>query len=440
MHTDPLKSHNENTRRDFLKGLAKTCLGVEIGRNSLLGSGLVSLSQFSQAETKATSTRKNPAKSIIYLFMDGGMSQHDTFAPKAKAKPFYDNLKTKADDIVVSSLLEKTSKHIHKASIIHSMTSTDGGHPEAVYHMPRSYSKRSDIVHPPVGSWISKLKGKNNPDLPAFVNILGGSADCDAGWMGGNYTGALIKNAKDGLANIKQFNQVSSEGFDAQLDLLNKANNAFFKKFPQQQVSSMQDVYNEATKTMQSKDLVAFDINKESAKVKENYGNTRFGQGCLLAARLAEAGVTFTQVRLGGWDMHYGIESSLSTQVPELDNVLSALLEDLERRGILDSTLVVVASEFGRSPEHSDINVGRGHHPSSWSHVLFGGGVKEGFIYGETDSSNNKVTENPVTYGDFNATLAYSLGVNPNTILYSPSGRPFQVGGKKGKAVTDIFA
>ncbi len=440
MRTDPLKSHTENTRRDFLKGLAKTCLGVEIGRSTLLGSSLTTLNQFSHAEASATAPRDNPAKSIIYLYMNGGMSQHDTFAPKAGAKPFYDSINTKADDIVVSSLLEKTSKHMHKASIIHSMTSTDGGHPAANYHMPRSYSKRSDIVHPPVGSWISKLKGKNNPDLPAFVNILGSSGQCDAGWLGGNYTGALIKNPNDGLANINKYYKVSDEAFASQLDLLNKANSEFFKKFPQQQVSSMQDVYGEATKTMLSKDLVAFDINQESSQVRERYGNSKFGQGCLLAARLAEAGVTFSQVSFNGWDMHYGIESSLANKVPELDQVLSALLEDLERRGILDSTLVVVASEFGRDWRHSDVNVGRGHQPASWSHIFFGGGVKQGFTYGATDKNNNKITENPVTYGDFNATLAYGLGVNPNTILYSPSGRPFQVGGKKGKAVADIFA
>jgi uncharacterized protein (DUF1501 family) len=166
------------------------------------------------------------------------------------------------------------------------------------------------------------------------------------------------------------------------------------------------------------------------------YGNDSFGQGCLLARRLVEHGVRFVEVNLGGWDMHQDIYTRLPEKLSTLDQGLGALLGDLDGRGLLEDTLVVLTSEFGRTPKINQ-NSGRDHYPKAFSSVLWGGGVNGGQVYGKTDKGI-EVTENKVTVPDFNATIAYALGLPLDTVLYSPSKRPFTVA-DKGQPVTALF-
>jgi len=439
MRRDPLNKYSETNRRDFIKGLAKTCLGVEIGRQGMMSGAFSALSPNAFAAESATYTPiSKPVTSIINIYLYGGLSHTDSFNAKETGKPVYDTIKTAAEETYFTKPLEKLAKIMNKGTVIHSMNSKNGGHPEGEYEMFTSYNRRPDVIHPVSGAWISKFQGKANPTLPAFVSIGGGGRRATAGWLGAKYTGAIISNPDKGLKNIEQTPHLNGEQFNKQYDMLTKMNSSFYEAFPQQQVASLQSIYDEAIKTMTSKDLVAFDLNQESAAVREKYGAS--GKSCLLAARLAEAKVRFINISYGFWDHHFNIEATLAPRLEDLASSIEALITDLERRGILESTLVVVSSEMGRKAGDLDLNKGREHHPGCWSQLVFGGPVKQGFTYGATDKANMKVVETPVSPGDMNATLAYAMGINHDQILYSPSGRPFKIGGKKGKPITDIFA
>ncbi len=188
---------------------------------------------------------------------------------------------------------------------------------------------------------------------------------------------------------------------------------------------------------MNSSKLEAFDIKGEPDKVKELYGDHAFGQGCMLARRLVEAGVRCIEVEMGGWDNHRDLFQTLPAKAAELDQGLSTLIYDLEAKGLLSKTLVVLATEFGRTPKINQ-NAGRDHHPAVFSCALAGGGVRGGQVYGASDSQAAVVQDDPVSVADFNATIAYALGLPLKQEVVSPSGRPFKVA-HDGEPITALF-
>ena len=191
--------------------------------------------------------------------------------------------------------------------------------------------------------------------------------------------------------------------------------------------------------TTVSKDLEAFDLSRESEDARAAYGTERFGQGVLLARRLVERGVRFVEVEYGGFDWHADNFEQMEEKIPVLDQALAALLADLKASGKLDTTLIVVATEFGRTPKITP-NGGRNHYPKAFSALMAGGGIQGGQVYGATDKTGAKVIENPVNAKDFNATLAFALGLPHDLPLMSPTKRPFRMGGLDGKPITDLFA
>ncbi len=232
---------------------------------------------------------------------------------------------------------------------------------------------------------------------------------------------------------------MTPEDFERRLTLADKMNRQFHGKYPNADVKAYEELYREAIALMNSKDLKAFDLGQESQATRDLYGSGRFAQGCLLARRLVENGVRFVEVELGGWDTHYDNFTGVAGRCEEFDQAYAALITDLEKRGKLDDTLVVVATEFGRSPEiNTEHQGGRDHHPAAFSCLLAGGGVKGGMKYGTTDASAQKVKENVVTVQDFNATIAYALGLPYDTVVMSPSKRPFKIA-DKGQPVTSLF-
>jgi uncharacterized protein (DUF1501 family) len=198
-------------------------------------------------------------------------------------------------------------------------------------------------------------------------------------------------------------------------------------------------MYDEALRLMSSRDLAAFDISQEPEALREAYGQTQLGQGALLARRLVEHGVRFVEVVDGGWDTHNDNFDELEDLVPNLDRALATLLADLDSRGLLEETLVVVTTEFGRTPTIVTDRMGRNHYPKAYSSLLAGGGVRGGRSWGRTDETGSNVIENPVTVPDFNATIAHALGLPLEQQIFSPSGRPFTVA-DKGVPVTELFA
>jgi hypothetical protein len=248
----------------------------------------------------------------------------------------------------------------------------------------------------------------------------------------------MLRDPEGGLQNSAMSRGMTEERFNFHRSLAEKLDQPFVERYDQKNVRAYTDMYADAIKLMRSKDLAAFDLSPEPEAMKERYGKNPFGQGCLLARRLLEHGVSFVEVSMGGWDTHNSNFINVPTQAATLDAAFSTLLDDLQHRGMLDDTLIVLATEFGRTPE-INTNEGRDHHPQAFTCVLAGGGVKGGIVHGKTDERGAKIVEKPVKVGDFNATIGYALGLPLDQVLYSPSMRPFTVA-DKGQPLVDLFA
>jgi hypothetical protein len=376
--------------------------------------------------------------------MAGGMSHLDTFdvKPGRDVQGPVEAIGSKGD-FQISQYLPKTAEVADNMCVINSMSSTQGAHEQGQYMLHSSYSQRGTITHPSIGSWVVRLKGRQNETLPGFVSVGGNPKNATSGFMSAEYTGVPLGRPNEGLKDSKRAHSVSEENFDKRLAIADALNRKFHEKYNVPQIKAYESLYDEAVKLMKSSDLKAFDINEEPEAVRSKFGDNNFGQGCLLARRLVQAGVRFVEVTLGGWDTHYDNFTAVEARASQLDQGYSALIKDLAAKGLLDSTLVVIATEFGRSPNIvSEHNNGRDHHPACFSTVMAGGGIKGGMKYGKSDRDGDRPDENPVTLQDFNATIAHALGLDHSQVIYSPSGRPFRMGGADeslGKPLTSIF-
>jgi len=418
----------ELSRREFAKTIAKTYLGV----NALIyGPNLI-----------ARTTRVPTARHVIFLNMSGGMTHLDTFDPKPENKEVMgetEAINTSADGIQLGHWLPKTARQMHLASLVRSVNSNQGAHDQANYLLHTSYQKRGTIVHPSMGSWVSKLSGTLNETLPDNVKINGGSGIIGAGYFESKHGPLPLGNPNAGIQNVKKSGYVEETMYNKRLDASRLLNKDFSTDFPQKQVRAYSDLYDNAISLMKSRDLESFDLTKESEETRDRYGRDNFGQGCLLARRLIENKVRFVEVSYGGWDMHNDVFGNMETRGAVLDSGLSSLLDDLSVRGLLSETMVVVASEFGRSPEIKAGRVGRDHHPSAFSVLFAGGGIKGGYVHGKSDERAHYVEENGVDIESINATIAYAMGLSVEKITYSPSGRPFKVSNGK-PPILDILS
>jgi len=415
------------SRRDFLSTLARNLLGVSF-LPLLAGQG------------RAATHSGKKAKQVIYLYMSGAMSQFETFDPKPRSDS---QGESKAIDTNVAGMklgenLPELAKLANELVLIRSLSTETGAHGPGAYLMRTSYREIASTRHPSLGPWIQKLSGKANPVLPASVVIGAGSGHPGSGYLGAQYMPVPIGRASQGLQNTKPPKYLSEAQFDHRMRLAQRFDRAFENKFPTSEVNGYTKLYDEAIQLMRSDELKVFDINKETKQVREAYGNHGFGQGCLLARRLVQAGVRFVEVGLGGWDDHNDISDRLPRRARELDQSLSALLTDLKSQGMLEETLVVIATEFGRTPQINQ-NAGRDHYPGAFSCVLAGGGVNGGTVYGATDKDGKTVEKDPVSVGDFNSTIAHAMGLPHDEEIYSPDGRPFTLG-HDGTPLTTLFS
>ena len=216
-------------------------------------------------------------------------------------------------------------------------------------------------------------------------------------------------------------------------------NEQFTSRYDTKQARAYAQMYDEAVKLMKSEDLKAFDLSRENQATRKAYGENSFGQGCLLARRLVENGVRFIEVDSGGWDTHDDNFTRVQERAAELDQALAALLADLDSKGMLDKTMVVLATEFGRTPTIiENRNNGRNHYPQAFTCLLAGGGIQGGRKYGKTDAEGREIEDDLVSVPDFNATIAYGLGLPLDAEVYSPSRRPFKVA-DKGAPILSLF-
>ena len=415
-------------RRRFLELAAGSFLGVSTSNSFGAAGGKTEIAPLAR-----------PAKQLIYLYMEGGMSHLDTFDLKTghenqgSTRP----INTNVDGIRVSSHLPNLAKHADKLCIVNSLTSTAGDHEKGNYFMHTSYQQRATIRHPGLGAWHHKLKGKLNPTLPASVFVGRESRfHGSGGFFEPEFEPLAINEPQSGLKYARAL--VEKTRFERRLDLANDIDAEFLKRYHSKPIRAYGHMYADAVRLMDSPDLEAFNIHKEDAKTKERYGTEPFGQGCLLARRLVERDVRTVEVSFGGWDTHQNNFTSLPELCHTMDQAVAALLHDLERIGKLNDTIVVLTTEFGRTPLINQ-NVGRDHYPQAFTSVLAGGGFKSGYVHGKTSEGAEEVVEGSMTIPDFNASIAYALGIPVDQVMYSPTVRPFTVA-HKGKPQLQLFA
>lgn len=416
-------------RRDFIAFSAKAFLGV----------GLMPMAVRSTAFAGQESFSKGTAKNVIYLYMAGGMSHLDTFdtKPGSSQQGSTKTIGSNADGVRISEFFPELSRQMDKVAVINSLSSTQGAHEEGRYFLHSSYAKRGTIVHPGIGTWLAKYDGPRNPNLPSIVHVGNVNPGGGNGFLESRFAPLVIGNPEAGLQNSNMRAGVTEDEFHDALSLAQAFDVGFKSRYDQKKVNAYTDMYDDAVRLMNSADLEAFKLNKEPKLLREAYGKNPFGQGCLLARRLVEHDVRFVEVTLGGWDTHTNNFERVEEKSKVLDSAVATLLGDLSRRGMLEETMVVVATEFGRTPEING-NDGRDHSPTAFSCLLAGGGIRGGQVFGKTDDIGKHVIENKVEIPDFNATIAYGLGLPLEKTVYSDSGRPFKIA-DKGKPIADLF-
>jgi hypothetical protein len=406
---------------------------------TMLGVGL--LPHFLSRDTLAAdSAQGGKAKSVIYLYMDGGMSHVDTLDPKTgDVMGPTKSIKTSADGIQLGEYLPQTAKVMHHGTVLRSLSSTQGAHEQGNYFMHTSFQLRGTINHPSMGAWLQHFRGPGNPTLPGSVYIGNASRHPGAGFFSPELAPLFVNNPENGLKDIELQQGMTKTEHSARMQIAADLDAAFMQKFAKQRnVTAHSGAYDGAYRMMASADIVAFDLTQEPQPLRDAYGKEAFGQGCLLARRLVERGVRFVEVSLHGWDTHSNNFTATPDLCAQLDKALATLVNDLHQRGLLQDTLVVLATEFGRSPKINQ-SLGRDHYPLAFSSALFGGGVKGGFVLGSTDKRAEEVEDHKIGIPDFNATIGKALGLPLEEVVMSPSARPFTLA-DKGKPVLDVFA
>jgi hypothetical protein len=403
------------------------------------------LQQLAQAET-----RKGDDISVIHLFLTGGMSQMDTFDPKPNAKPEmrskFKPIPTSVPGLHVTEHLPRSAKLATKYTVIRSMTHKTPVHVPACGLILSGHLPLSSITHPCLGSVVSKEVGPRN-ELPAFVSVPGSTGYWEsAGYLEPRYNPFDAGNPNADKFQVRDLELplgVDWARMDRRRSLLKVADDRFRQYDSQNIIENMNSYYQTAFGLMQSpRAKKAFMIEEEPVKLREAYGRTSLGQGALLARRLVESGVRYVTISRGfnTWDHHANIFPALSdTFLPELDNAFSTLLEDLESRGLLKTTLVIVTGEFGRTPEING-NIGRDHWANAFSLCIAGAGVPGGQVWGETDENGAYITKDPVEIPDFMATIFDKLGIDYTKAYVNPLGRPTKLADDGAKPLKFLYS
>ncbi len=403
------------SRRDVLRLAAAGVTGV-----SLSGWLPVLASRAAAAGTRT--------KSCILLWMDGGPSHKDTFdlKPGTRDAGEFQPIATSVPGIQISEHFPRWARLMDHAAIVRSMTTAEGAHGRARYYMHTGYKEGSGgVVHPSLGAIVSAERGKEDFPLPNFVAV--GGRSYGAGFLGARHQPLIVNDPLRGVENLRP--TVASAHFEGRIGLLEEMERAFYSDYKAGVGIDHQTTYRRAVTLMQSKEARAFDLSLEPAQSRAAYGNSRFGDGCLLARRLVETGVPFVEVNLGGWDTHQDNFDRVKRLSQQVDPAVSALIGDLKDRGLLETTLLVWMGEFGRTPRINTRGAkpGRDHYPRAWSLVLAGGGIRGGQVIGKTDKEGASVIERPVSALDFLATVCKVLGIDPDKQNQTPIGRPIRI-------------
>jgi hypothetical protein len=340
----------------------------------------------------------------------------------ANISGIYRPIATSVPGLQITEKLPRVAPLMHHAAVLRGMSTGEADHGRARVYMHTGYRLgQGGLRYPGLGSLVSSQRGAPADGMPNFVvtgmhlNPANFAYVSSPGFLGPRHQPLIVADQNRGIENLAP----AASDFSDRLGVLEQMAQGFQRTNPGQASAAQRTVYQRALQLMRSDKARAFDLFREPEQVRSAYGNFAFGQGCLLARRLIEAGVPFVEVyhapTPGGWDVHtpQRVEEVRTLAFPQLDRAMSTLIADLDARGLLDSTLVVWMGEFGRTPR-VNAQGGRDHYGRAWTSVLFGGGVRGGQIIGRTDPTGATVADRPITALDFMATLCTLLGLDPN--------------------------
>ena len=423
-----------------------------LSRREFVYSGLIGglgLSMGDVFKLQAQSNTPAKAQSVIHIFLPGGAAAQETWDPKINAPSEYrgplKSIPTVIPGVHFSEYLSKTAKIADKLTVVRSMTHGEAAHERGVTSMFTGYKPSPAVNYPSFGSVIAHEQGGRN-SLPAYVCIPqkmdnNGNDTLGTGFLPTSFGPFSLGSdpAAPGFKVRDLSSNVSAERFDRRRSILDTVDSHFKYLESSDAINAMDTFYQQAYDLISSpKAREAFAIDKEELKMREFYGMGQAGQRLLMARRMVEAGVRYVSVTYGGWDMHTTIGNGISKTLPSFDQAYAALITDLDQRGMLDTTLVMISSEFGRTPKINK-DAGRDHWPRVFSVVFAGGGFKKGLVYGQSSVTGDDVDEKPVTVENLAATLYNQIGINPEGTLMADGGRPVKIV-YNGSVMSDLLS
>lgn len=421
------------SRREFLRS------------GTLGGLGLLACPDVARALALAPARDGARAQAVIHIFLQGGMSHLDTFDPKPLApvevrSPF-GSVRSALDGEPLGGLLVRTARVADRLAILRSVTHSEAAHERGTHNMLTGYRPSPAITYPSMGSVVAHELGGRKA-LPAYVCI----PDAREPFLGTGYLSTAFAPFSVGgepaargfrVRDLAGRPGVGTARLARRRELLEGLNASF--EAHSDAVAATEAFYRQAYALIESPSArAAFDLRKEPEALRRRYGLTRMGQRLLLARRLVEAGVRYVTVVDGGWDHHRRIDQGLRARMTETDPAFAALIEDLDQRGLLDRTLVLLTTEFGRTPRINR-DRGRDHWPRVFSVVMAGGGIKRGVVHGASSAEGSEVERDPVGPADIAATLFTLMGVDPDKRLLSQGGRPIRIV-RDGRVLREILA
>lgn len=426
------------SRRDFLYVGMVGGLGLTLGdffRKQAL------------AEQKNFESKEGVAKSVIHIFLPGGMSHQESFDPKPYAPVEYrgdmNSIETKVPGLRVNELLPRTATIADRLCVCQSMTHGEAAHERGTHNMFTGYRPSPALSYPSLGSVVSHEFGSKN-NLPPYVCIPGMPNEyAGSGYLSSAYGPfSLGADPADGSFTVRDLNLpsgVDESRFSRRRSMLSAVDDHFAKVEKADSVAAMGSFYDRAYSLISSPQArEAFNIAAEPNELRDKYGRHQAGQRMLMARRLVEAGVRFVSLTYGSWDYHDQIRNGMASQLPAFDQGFATLIEDLEARGLLDSTMVMVSSEFGRTPKING-TAGRDHWPKVFSVVLAGGGIKRGVVYGQSDATATEPEKDPLTVEDLATTIYHQMGIVAEKELMAPGNRPIEIV-DGGKIIKELIA
>jgi hypothetical protein len=394
----------------------------------MVGGGTVATGSmaFLQAIGLNAAEMKKEGRACILVFLNGAPSQLETWDPKPNTEtggPTKD-IQTQMPGVNFAEYWPKLAKS-KDISLIRTIVGKEAAHERGAYHLRTGRRLTGSSNHPHIGSVAAWKLGDLTSDMPNFISV--GNTPQGAGFLGVKFAPFVVGAAGRLPDNIVA--GVPAPRLDQRMKLLSQQDADLAAVGASAIANEHQELYKRAQKMMASPRLKAFQTDPEKQEVKDKYGKSAFGQGCLVARRLVEAGIPFVEVQRGGWDMHENLWQRIPAAAGEVDQGLAALVDDLKSRGMLEKTLVICMGEFGRTPKINQRTpeVGRDHWARNFSVLMAGGGIRGGQCVGKTSDDGTEIVDRPVDVDDLFRTYCHCLKIDADEEMITPEGRPLRI-------------